>query len=159
MMREAEERLTDATHLTTRSDNHSDSAYLLELLAFELLLKAAVRIDGQDAGKEHNYQKLFHLLDSTARQSLISTAIARSADAADYSDVDTLLEAWSKNFVSLRYPFEKYEGLTEAEYLERGEKWVAAGATPQTADFVYHPIELHGFVFALDAYLQRQLRE
>lgn len=156
MMREAEDRLTDAAHLATRSDDTSDSAYLLELLAFELLLKAAVLLDGHTPGKEHNYRKLFHLLDSAARQSMILAA-GRVADGADFTNVDGLLDTWSSNFVTLRYPFEKYAGMTEKEYLQRGEQWLARGATLQTADFVYHPAELLGFVSALDAHLQARL--
>lgn len=51
-----------------------------------------------------------------------------------------------ENLVNLRYPYEKYEGLTEKEYLALGEDWVKAGASLEEAHFRYFPEELfrHG---------------
>jgi hypothetical protein len=64
---------------------------------------------------------------------------------ATYQDVSELFATWSKNFIALRYPYEKYEGFTEEQYRARGEAWLAAGADPAAADFTYHPEELNGW--------------
>jgi len=68
---------------------------------------------------------------------------------ADYSNLEMLLDTWGQNFIDLRYPYEKYEGLTQAEYRARSDAWLSGGANESEADFVYYPTELHGLTHAL----------
>jgi hypothetical protein len=79
--------------------------------------------------------------------------------SADYSNLPDLLEVFSQNFISLRYPFERYEGLTVEAYRQRGASWASSGAPWESADFVYHPEELYGLVFALQAEREAWLSE
>lgn len=157
MATEASKRLHDASILSSTAGLHSDSAYLLELLAFELLLKATVRIYGHKPPRNHSYCQLFDNLPPEVRDRVRQVSAARMSTAANYSDVHLLLETWSKNFVDLRYPYERYKGMTEDEYHARGKEWLARGAPEAEAEFRYNPSELHGMIFALERELQTWL--
>lgn len=63
MLREAATRLNAADLLRDAGDE-SDSAHLLRLLAFELLLKAALEKATGSSGAYHKYDKLFAALPS-----------------------------------------------------------------------------------------------
>jgi len=75
----------------------------------------------------------------------------------DLSNLDELLPLYSSNFVKLRYPYERYRGMTEYEYHERGRRWAEAGSPLEEADFVYHPAELgaltHGLMVEIESWL------
>lgn len=157
MEREAGGRLADADILEGRSEAPTDSAYLLRLLAMELLLKATARIDDIDPGKGHGYPALFKKLPKPVSDGLVEVAQNRMTTSADFSDVGRVLGAWAKNFVDLRYPYEKYEGMTPQVYNERTEAWIENGAALESADFQYYPEELHGLVFALQKHVQSWL--
>jgi len=60
-----------------------------------------------------------------------------------------VLAEWGSNFVSHRYPYERYENLTENEYRALGRAWVDNGASLEDAAFRYHPEELFGFIYAI----------
>jgi len=62
MLKEAVGRLNDANILSRNIGRETDSNYLLELLAFELLLKAAALIHTGKYNENHNYQQLFESL-------------------------------------------------------------------------------------------------
>ena len=51
--------------------------------------------------------------------------------------------------MALRYPYERYENLTEEQHLSLGDQWVAKGAPLEEATFRYHQRELRGFIEAL----------
>jgi len=159
MAREAAKRSADsATLSTTIAGAGSDSAYLLELLAFELLLKATLQINGKRPPTTHAYSRLFALLPSSTQSRLRDTAAARVGPDVDFSNLDRLLDTWGQNFISLRYPYEKYEGLTEEQYRARGEAWLRNGAAEEAADFVYYPEQLHAFTHALQTEVDTWLR-
>src|SRR2546422_11257158 len=69
-------RLADADVLEQSLWATSDSGYLLRLLAFEILLKALVRITGIRPEKSHSYLNLFHPLPATVR----GPAVRRAAE-------------------------------------------------------------------------------
>jgi HEPN domain-containing protein len=151
MSREADDRLADAELLESHAESTSDSAYQLRLLAFELLLKATVRIHDGAPGRSHQYPELFQSLPNGVSSRLVDVARDRMTTSADYSHVDSVLRVLATNFVELRYPYEKYEGITAEAYIARGTQWIEGGASLERADFVYHPEELNGLVFALQA--------
>ncbi len=159
MAREAAKRSADSAILSsTVAGAGSDSAYLLELLAFELLLKATLQISGVKPPANHSYSRLFALLPSGVQNRLRDTAISRVGPEVDFSNLGRLLDTWGRNFVSLRYPYEKYEGLTEELYRARGETWLQNGADENAADFVYYPEQLHAFTHALKTEVDNWLR-
>jgi hypothetical protein len=63
------------------------------------------------------------------------------------TDPIQVLTELGSNFISLRYPYNKYAGMSEAEYGRAGRDWVAAGSEPQDAVFRYHPEELVGLTY------------
>lgn len=160
MSHEAELRSHDASLLSSSPAARSDSASLLRLLALEILLKATVQIHCGEPSRTHSYRELFGSLPQEVRHRVLQAAGAAAPGVADFSNLDALLETFSANFVQLRYPYEKYEGLTEAEYVELGETWLASGGATTTADFAYHPTELrclaHALQLEVDAWLGRE---
>ncbi|MGD3145314.1 HEPN domain-containing protein [Xanthomonas oryzae] len=76
MMREADRRLQAADMLREAEDD-SDSAYLLRLLAFELLLKVVLEKTTGKAGTHHHYDKLFAQLPPDVQKSLLTAASSR----------------------------------------------------------------------------------
>jgi hypothetical protein len=72
MHKEAVGRLHDANILSKNAGRETDSNYLLELLAFELLLKAAALIHAGKYRKTHNYQQLFESLPGPTREKILN---------------------------------------------------------------------------------------
>ena len=154
MLRESERR-SEAARLLDASDM-SDSGYLLRLLAFELLLKIAYEHAlGREAPKHHMYEVLFEGLPPTLQAELMLVARERIGPSALDANPRTVLQELGRNFIDLRYPYERYRGMSEAEYLELGNRWVANGAPLSGATFRYHPEELFGLTFAHQAHVDR----
>lgn len=148
MYEEALGRLNDAEILSKSINRETDSNYLLELLAFELLLKCTLCIYiGKHIGG-HNYKRLFTCLPREIKSKIVNIAKERMTTSADYADLNKLLKTWSSNFIILRYPYEEYNGMTEEEYKELGITWVENGAKLENATFVYYPSELYGLIYA-----------
>jgi hypothetical protein len=74
MYKEAINRINDAKILGENIRRASDSNYLLDLLAFELLLKATALIHTKRYDENHNYRQLFELLPSNVRDQLMTRA-------------------------------------------------------------------------------------
>lgn len=157
MLKEARARAADSALLSRSVAKQSDADYLLSLLAFEILLKAAHLAHIGTPNRSHSYRQLFDTLPRDVRSALVKVAVDRMSTSADYSDVPKLLDVFSQNFISLRYPYEAYENLSAEEYAKLGESWVARGAPDEEATFVYHPEELFGLAHALDQHLQAWL--
>jgi hypothetical protein len=154
MYREAFIRLNDAELLRDAAglDGDADySVYLLELLGLELLLKFIYEVEvGVDAKKySHFYGRLFDNFPASIKQRILVLAEDRSGSAELAATHKEILQEWGKNFSDLRYPYEKYLHLSEAEYIARGNDWVNAGAKLENADFRLYPLELDGFISAL----------
>jgi len=148
ILRESASRLQAADALR-RAGDASDSAYILRLLAFELLLKVLVEDrTGEPAPKHHRYAELFGKLLAETQTNLIQLAgerIGPSALAQDHLDV---LEELGRNFIELRYPYDKYVGLSREQYVAAGDNWAVGGAKLGEATFRYHPEELLGLTHA-----------
>ena len=146
MHREALRRLADAKVLSDRGD----SAHLLCLIGLELLLKLIHEVTlRRKTTHGHKYELIFRDLPIEIQEEIIKRAGARIGPSALNSGALKILREWGKNFVNLRYPYEKYEGLTEKEYSALGEDWLKAGASLEEAHFRYFPEELFGMVDAL----------
>lgn len=148
--------LADAELLAAIFEKRSDGDYLLKLLGFELLLKTVSLIHGGRT-QGHRYDVIFKALPAGVPDRIVRAAGEHMTTSADYSDVPRLLATFEKNFVALRYPFEKYDDLTAEEYRELGEEWVERGGLEADATFTYHPEELHGLIHALDEEVGRWL--
>ena len=157
MLQAARGRLADSRFLSQSIAKQSDADHLLELLAFEILLKAIHLIHTGTPRRSHSYNQLFDALPSEVRSKLVKAAAERMSTSADYSDLPNLLSTFSRNFVNLRYPYEAYEELSAQEYAELGQSWVDRGAREEDATSVYHPDELYGLIHALEEHLSTWL--
>lgn len=148
MLQESEKRFASAKRLRGVGDA-SDSAYLLELIGFELLLKVVVEQSTKSAARGHDYEGLFAELSPQEQSDVLRIARQRIGPSALDSDHQGVLADLGSNFVKLRYPYEKYSGLTQEEYSQLGSDWAAGGAELADADYRYHPEELLGLTVAL----------
>ena len=151
-------RLADAEKLESSATPDSDSGYLLRLLAFEILLKALLRITGAPPIKNHSYGDLFESLPSATRARVVAVAVDRMTTGADYSSVTDLLNTFGANFNILRYPYEAYERVSNDAYHAAGEGWAQKGAPLHEAVFVYYPEELLGLTFGLQREIEAWLQ-
>jgi hypothetical protein len=154
--RESCHRLRDAEILERAAlleDDVCVSVYLLRLLGLELQLKFVYLIENNKEdtkGLGHNYQKIFEKLNEQTKTRLIELAVQRIGHTALSTDTLLVLKTWGDNFIDLRYPYEKYEGQSEAEYLAKGREWIENGAPLEQATFCLYPCELYGFLEALN---------
>lgn len=149
MRTHAQGYLEDAALLQQQASTTSDGAYLLQLIAFEVLLKALLLKNGKSPEKNHKYSELLEQLPSDTRQGLLASAASRFGPETDFSNPMKLLDTWGSNFVQLRYAYEKYDGMTSKQVTEQGSVWCRSGAEVEKADFKYYPLELHALTEAL----------
>lgn len=152
MHQEALQRLADADALrrSTRFDVGSDSVYLLQLLGLELLLKLLYEVALQKKASHcHAYEKIFKALPNGLQGKLLELIGERIGPSALSRDAVPILKDWGKNFIALRYPYERYQSFTEEQYAALGEQWIAKGSRIEEATFRYHPEELRGMLHAL----------
>lgn len=153
MLREAERLVADAQHLCGKVNAESNGAYLLELLALEILLKCCVLLETGSLERSHDYVHIFLRLESGARRSIIDSAAQRMGPSADYSDPYWLLALFSSNFIRTRYPYEAYKpGLSESDFIRMGTEWIDRGAKIEEATFDFRPNELYGLIHALSTF-------
>jgi hypothetical protein len=150
IIEEGVKRYSDGDFLTHKRS--SDSGYLLKLLGFELLLKAVLYIDKNKEDYTHNYYAVYCTLSKVLKDRLVSAAQETSQIFDIKNRIEVLLKWYSYNFVRLRYPFQSYNGFTEAEYVEYGNLYAQLGCPDGEAEFEYYPEELRGLFFALEAY-------
>ena len=157
MLKEAEDRLNDASILTTSLDARSDSASLLRILAFEVLLKCAVVTNGDSPKKSHDYWALWQSLPKSAQGAILTDAENRMPGHADLSNLEWLLRNYKFVFERARYFYEFYEGYTLQEQSELGQFWVDIGSPEHEADVQYKPNELTCLIDGLLAHIKREL--
>lgn len=157
MVREAKARLHDSEILASSFNAHSDSAAILNVLAFEVLLKAAVLASiGVRAGS-HDYGALWSKLPGPIQDQVMSAARGRMPGHTDFSNLENLLSSYQFLFVKARYHYELYENLTLEEQRELGERWIERGAPVDEARVQYHPNELFCLTEGLIAYVESVL--
>ena len=148
MLQESAKRFRSSEILRSSGDD-SDSAYLLELIGFELVLKVVVEQSTQAIAHGHIYKDLFGQLPSELQTEILRIAGERIGPSELGSNHVGVLADLGSNFVKLRYPYEKYDHMTQQEYAQVGVAWIVAGANTADADYRYHPEELFGLTFAL----------
>ncbi|EJO52273.1 hypothetical protein [Burkholderia multivorans] len=155
MRRTALARRKDAQTLrdADRLGDRSDSEYMLDLLALELLIKCLLHAHDlkYTFQQGHNYEELFKLFPTELQSEILEKAIEIIGPSLLTTDPALLLRKLGRQFIDLRYPHESYRDLsTEAEYVELGEEWVRDGADPKKARVWYHPEELRALLIALE---------
>ena len=155
MFEEARARIHDASILEQSLHAASDSASLLKILGFEILLKCAVRASGRTPPATHNYEAIWANLPRTVKRAILETAKERMPGHADFSDLSALFQAWRFVFEKARYYYELLEGYTPDESRELGEFWVSIGAPTGEAIVQYYPSELECMIYGLEHYIER----
>jgi hypothetical protein len=154
MYNEAHARLHDAEILSRSLRARSDSSAIIRILAFEILLKAALVVARQKPKAHHNYRKLWLGLPGKARKGILAVAKARMPGHADLSNVEDLLRWYQFIFEKARYHYELYEGYSLKEQAELGDLWLSLGAPTHEAVVQYHPDELVCLIAGLNAYVE-----
>lgn len=155
MYSEAIDRLGDADILAQSLTARSDSEAILRILAFEVLLKCALVVAGQEPRNSHNYSSLWLGLPVAVREEVLAVANTRMPGHADLSDVGRLLGWYRFIFEKARYHYELYSGYTAHEQSELGALWLSLGAPTEEAVVQYYPLELECFIAGLRAYVER----
>jgi len=148
MLRESTKRFASAELLRAAGDE-SDSAYLLQLVGFELLLKVVVERATGEQAHGHHYLPFFNQLPQETQATVLRLAGEWAGPSALTDSHESVLADLGNNFVKLRYPYEKYSSLTKEQYQQVGEEWIARGSSNVEADFRYHPEELRALTLAL----------
>jgi hypothetical protein len=157
MVREAKDRLHDSEILATSLSKRSDSTEFLNVLAFEVLLKAAVLASTGSRPGSHNYRDLWSKLPGPVRDQIMSVAEAGMPGHTDFSNLDKLLGRYRFVFEQARYHYEMYDYVTLEEQRELSELWVKRGAPVEEARVQYHPNELFCLMEGLIAYIESAL--
>lgn len=157
MYNEALAFLSDADLLSGSLRSQSDSAALLRILGFEILLKCALVLSGQTPKKNHVYAKLWLGLPGHAQKEIMAVAKSRMPKYADLSDPGRLFAWYQYIFEKARYHFELYEGYTLAEQKELGEYWGELGHPTNEAVVQYYPNELTCLIDGLRAFIEKRL--
>ena len=111
MHRKALQRLTDAEvlHSVNAIDAPSDSVHLLQLLGLELLLKLVHEVVlKKKSAHRHAYEKIFQALPVQLQNRLLTLAGKRIGPSSLSRDAISVLKEWGKNFIDLRYLYERY---------------------------------------------------
>ncbi|MCA8073191.1 hypothetical protein [Burkholderia vietnamiensis] len=163
-MNELQVKLMRRTALARRKDaqtlrdadplgDRSDTEYMLDLLALELLIKCLLHAHNQafTVRKGHHYDDLFRLLPDQLQSEILEKAVEIAGPSQLTVAPAELLKKLGKQFIELRYPHEKYSDLgSEEEYIAVGEVWTLMGADPDSAEFRYYPHELRALLMALE---------
>lgn len=124
MLIEANKKIIDAEILAESPSAQSDAQALISIMGFEILLKCAIKISGQEPSSTHNYQKLWMALPGYAQKHVLKLAQDRMAGHTDFSDLPKVLGWFQTVYEKGRYFYEFYEGYTIEEQRELGEFWV-----------------------------------
>ncbi|RLW59979.1 MAG: hypothetical protein B6D75_08270 [gamma proteobacterium symbiont of Stewartia floridana] len=156
MYSEAKSRTNDADILSESIRAESDSASLLRILGFEILLKAAIFTCNLKPKNTHKYYKLWLALPGYAQKQILQKAKERMPGHTDFSDIEKLLNWYQYIFENARYFYELYEGYSLEEQHEIGEFWQEIGAPIEEADVQYFPNELECLIYGVSTYIENK---
>ena len=157
MLREAQARRHDADILGSSLRTRSDSQAFLRVLAFEVLLKAAVIASGTTRATGHLYNELWNKLPANVQASILGFATSRMPGHADLSDLGKLLYWYQFIFERARYGYELYDAYTPEEMRKLSDHWVERGAPVEEAVIQYYPCELECLTEGLIKYVESAL--
>ncbi|WP_284263695.1 hypothetical protein [Roseicyclus amphidinii] len=157
--------------LRTKLEDFGPSGTVLDILAFEILLKALVLAEGKEPKFSHDYYEGWLKLDTETRARLIKYASVRFAGHSDFSDPEKLMTAWNEAFTKYRYDYEVNETRSIDEIKRVSQQWFSeelknqrwdseawdnerSKKSNETADFAFYPLELRGLAEAIQAELK-----
>ena len=154
---EALDRLNDADLLSQSLRKQSDSDALLRILAFEVLLKCAIHLTGQEPARHHVYTKLWCALPGSVQKEVLDVASNRMPGHSDLSRLDELLKWYQYIFEKARYHYELYRAYSADEYRELAHLWEELGAPTHEAVVQYYPSELRCLIDGLRSFIEKRL--
>ena len=157
MLLEAKARRHDADILGASLSTRSDSQAFLRVLAFEVLLKAAVLASGQRRAGGHDYKLLWDNLPRSAQDHILSVARDRMPGHTDLSNIPNLLTWYQFVFEKARYGYELQGDLAPSDVREKGRQWEERGAPTEEAEVQYHPQELECLTEGLINYVENAI--
>ena len=158
MYSQAMGRIHDANILAQALDRQSDSGAIIRILGFEVFLKCAVLLSiGEIPKLGHNYFCLWKKLPAEASNEIMLVALTHMPESSDLSQMKTLLDAYEFVFKKARYYYELYEGCTNEQVRETGERWIANGAKNEEAEVVYYQKELMCLIEGLSSFIAGRL--
>jgi hypothetical protein len=159
MYSDASARLADAEILQTSLDSQSDSAAILTVLGFEVMLKCAIVLSGKSPKNNHKYSVQWMTLPEDVRSEILSVAEARMPGHTDFSDLNKLLVAFQFVFEKGRYYYEFFRDYSLEEQFELGQLWEELGSPLDEAIVRYYPNELFCLIEGLRRHIERRLGE
>jgi len=157
MLRASERWLANSELHARDVRRESRADYLLDLLAFEILLRATYLVHVGTQRSVHNYVRLFQALPNQIQFEIYRLALRRLGPGADVSDIQGLLSCFSRHFVALRHDYDVLGDLVDDEVARREREWIENGTPLQAADPDYHPVALFGLTEALREHLREWL--
>ena len=151
------DRVHDADILSQSMRDRSNASALIRILAFEVLLKAAVLLHGQEPKASHAYAKLWKALPGKIQKQLLTVAEDRMSGHTDFSGLPALLTSFQVTFEKARYGYEPLKGYSLSEQRELENIWLESGAEPSEAFFSHRPSELQCLVEALSEHIAHAL--
>ncbi len=109
-------------------DRQSDSAALLSILGFEVLLKCAIVLSGTSPKNNHKYAAQWSTLPESVRNEILNSAVSRMPGYTDFSDLNKLLIAYQFAFEKGRYHYEFFKDYSLVEQFELSQFWMDLGA-------------------------------
>lgn len=114
-------------------------AYLLQLIALEILLKIGALSQGHNIKKKHDIEGLFELQSEDLRQRVKASFEGEGlvnlhpSRAGLYEQLGTL----GHNFVAFRYVYEKWFGFSREERLRQEEAFQRGTFAPEDWDVIF----------------------
>jgi len=126
------------------------SSVILKVLAFEVMLKAALFAETGRASQGHNYEELWQSLPDDVQKAVVDFGTLRFAGHVTYSDLTKKLVDWRRAFEGYRYDYEINEERSRDEIRAKSTNW-------EEPDFEFHPLEIEGLILGLENHLQNWL--
>lgn len=152
--------LRDARSINGSSGSRSrPGAYLLELTALEIMLKAGVLRERGELEQHHGFVALFHGQSAQVQKDVSREFHDRELqlDETFGGTLESQLESLSQNFVRFRYVYESSRNESREEFLARQRRFVEGRSTEAEYDVVYRftllDILLRNLSLKLEAYL------
>jgi len=152
--------LRGARILAEEDADTGNSSTFLEILAFEILLKAALRLEARDNQISHNYVCGWARLSENTRNFALKTGTERYRPDWAPADPTRTLADLRRAFTDGKYGYEALETIgdgTREGNIARGEAWLEAGAPENEADFNFRPRERAVLIYGLRHWIDQRL--
>ena len=144
----AANHLQTAEFLSVKLDpTFGDSAVLLQVTGFEILLKALrLATTSTSKGGSHNYLNIWLEIPKNVRDCIIENAQLRFVGHTDFSILNNIFDSWQKAFEKFRYSYEVNENRSFEDIELASKNW-------DNPDFEFYPLELTALCEAINDWL------